>query len=88
MLSILSSTIYIYFLSTFMCNGLTQHLDGKSGSIFDFCFPGIVEDPIILKHQFIVIVHPGSYFQICPSKTMRGISNASDKLFWNARYFE
>ena len=67
---------------------VTQHLDGKACSISDLGLPSIIEDPVILKHELIVKVHLGCYFQICPSKTMSGISTASCKFFWNARYFE
>ena len=36
---------------------VTQHLDGKPGRISDLGFPGIIEDPVVLKHELIVVVH-------------------------------
>ncbi len=36
---------------------VTQHLDGKSCRIPYPCFPSIIEDPVILKHELIVVVH-------------------------------
>ena len=43
---------------------VTQHLNGKACSISDLSLPSIIEDPVILKHDIIVVVHPGSYFQV------------------------
>ena len=36
---------------------ITQHLDGKPCSISDLGLPGIVEDPVVLKHELIIVVH-------------------------------
>ena len=45
-------------LVEFLCSWhVTQHLDGKPSRISDLGFPCIIEDPVVIQHELIIVVH-------------------------------